>query len=45
MGLRGTVPPAGADLLGAGTDHLPLPEGEDVTRGRCDGALTYKVIC
>ncbi len=42
MGLRGTVPPAGADLLGAGPYHLPLPEGEDVTSGRGDGALIFE---
>jgi hypothetical protein len=40
MGLRGKVPPAGADLLGAGPYHLPLPEGEDVTRGSGNGPLT-----
>jgi hypothetical protein len=42
MGLRGTIPPAGVDLLGAGPYHLPLPEGEGIAGGRCDGALIYK---
>ncbi len=39
MGLRGTVSPAGADLLGAGAYYLPVPEGEGVTGGSGDGAL------
>jgi len=42
MGLRGTVPPAGADLHGAGADHLPFPEAEGDTRGRGDGALIFE---
>ena len=42
MGLRGKVPPVGADLFGAGPYHLPLPEGEGIAGGRCDGALIYK---
>ena len=42
VGLRGTVPPAGADLLGAGTDHLPIQEGGGDTAGRGDGALISK---
>ena len=40
MGLRGKVPPVGADLFGAGPYHLPLPEGEDVTRDSGNGPLT-----
>ena len=39
MGLRGTVPSAGADLLGAGTYYLPIQESEGGTGGRGDGAL------
>ena len=44
MGLRGTIPPAGVDLLGAGPYHLPLPEGEDVARGSGNSPLTEVCI-
>jgi hypothetical protein len=41
MGLRGTVPLAGADLFGAGANHLPVQEGECGTESSCDNALIY----
>jgi membrane fusion protein (multidrug efflux system) len=40
MGLRGTVPPAGAHLLGACAYHLPVQESEGAAGGSCYGSLT-----
>ena len=39
MGLCGSVPPVGADLLGAGTNYLPFQESEGGTGGRGEGEL------